>query len=290
MKYFLTPVLLLTELLKFLNFQLNLKRRPLVSQILKVGQHGIVVGSPHISGAGRTQFCYHLLKALNNLDQVLVLSYDVHRDLAKPSDDALFLMELGVKVVITSNRSLSIRENPEYKYYLFDGGWEDPALDDSIHIGLFRSHYQANWRNLWPLGDLRSLPKNHKTRKNNQIDLHWSKNINWSEDTPVNNQAKKWDFQASSSLLLSGGDQEGLKYCLEQRGFIFDEVFSLRDHSRQLESKLLFLLDTKPYAQVLITNKERVKCTKMTLESSRIFILDDQILGFNFQDFWKDLL
>lgn len=252
-----------------------------------------VVGSPHIGGAGRTQFCKFLIEQSPfPRSEILVLSYDVLGN-SRKTDDALLLESLGVQVVLTKNRTQTLsnleRQGFRGSWVLCDGGWEDPGLHQCIRIGIYREDYQDDSNSLWPQGDLRSLSHQNPQA---DIEVYWSPELSpnfhsvpprlriyWQEQPLRNSQGQELLSDGShthqSALVMTSGAPKRLQQELERRGFSWDKIVALRDHSPQVDSVILDLLH-KDYL-IVMTSKESVKCSQHILQHPQVFLLQDSL-------------
>lgn len=252
-----------------------------------------VVGSPHIGGAGRTQFCKFLIEQSPfPTSEILVLSYDVLGH-SRKTDDALLLESLGVQVILTKNRTQTLRDLESQgfqgSWVLCDGGWEDPGLSRCIRVGLYREDYKDHPNSLWPQGDLRSL--SHQNPRAD-VEVFWNslklKNFHSSpprfsiywQNQPLRNVQRQElspdNFQAHPrALVMTSGAPKRLQRELELRGFYWDKIVALRDHSPQVDSVILDLLH-KDYL-IVMTSKESVKCSQHILSHPNVFLIQDSL-------------
>lgn len=266
----------------------------------------ILVGSPYISGAGRTQFCRQLIQSAPvDPSKILVLCYDVNR--GEMSDDALLLQEVGADVIWTSNRSKTLNRIKDFSHWeliVCDGGWEDPGLNSAFRIGLFPSDFEDSPQQLWPQGPLRSLANE---RPGPQIRLQWVgsqeearplaleslarvkgiETCEWISQDILNSSGQVLEGEAV--LVLSSGGQDRLIQSLRDRGLSLSKIVALRDHDLEVEARIIALLQHGH--QILITAKERVRCSPETLNHPSLYFLEDQLqTSLNWSEFWEYFL
>lgn len=266
----------------------------------------ILVGSPYISGAGRTHFCRQLVQSAPiEPSKILVLCYDVNA--GEMSDDALLLNEVGADVIWTTNRSKTLNRMKDFSHWeliICDGGWEDPGLNSAFRFGLYPSDFEDSQDQLWPQGPLRSLA--HE-RPGPQIRLQWIEprsdetplaleslervkgieTCEWIPQDILNRSAQV--LEGEVVLVLSSGGQDRLIQSLRDRGLSLSKIVALRDHDLEVEAKIVSLL--KQGHQILITAKERVRCSPEILNHPSLYILEDRFqTSLNWSEFWDYFL
>jgi hypothetical protein len=252
-----------------------------------------VVGSPWIGGAGRTSLTEEIIRSAPfEKSEIICLQYDIYAN-NRWSDDSKRLEELGICVVLTQNRTHSLFKISQQvdlpKLVICDGGWEDPGLRGYYRIGILPYEPIESTSQLWPLGEFRSLNRDHRAP---DFPVYWATDVansrlnlvSWHPVIPKNHVGER--LMGPCILILSSGSQNRTIEDLVMRGFKFTKIVGLKDHSLKLESKVKLYLSQGH--QVLIGHKERVKCSSQILQNPLLFILQDQFkVNWDWAEFWS---
>ena len=213
----------------------------------------VVVGSYRTGGAGKTPFCSWLAESLSARGKrVAILCHKVAFDEAAMLREN-FSKDPNVEVFATRNRyrlAHEIDSTGNFDFVLCDDGFEDSRLTGATTFALLWEDVPTRTRDLWPLGNARSLAKDHPG-KSSFIEVRCGSanpDIRFVIDK-VSNKADNvfcaaqngWTDHRNGKINVFCGLGAPERFCtdLQEHGLPVTDKFFFKDHDRRFAPKLL---------------------------------------------------
>ena len=225
----------------------------------------IVVGAYRIGGAGKTPFCTWLAKALAAQGKrVAILCHEYAYDEAAMLQEH-FAAVPQVEIFTTRNRyrlAHELDDSQKFDFILCDDGFEDSRLTGAITFVLLWENAPTRLRELWPLGNARSLVKDHSGLK---VEIHCSDpapEIRFVLDNIAN--VKGEDLRTSvhhrqTNVFCGIGDPNRFCHDIQEQGITVTGKIFLKDHDRHFSDKLQRAMQEFPQRAFVITEKDAVR-------------------------------
>ena len=232
----------------------------------------VVVGSYRTGGAGKTPFCTWLAETLSAQGKrVAILCHEYAYDEAAVLREH-FAAKPQVKIYTTRNRYRLAHElgrTKEFDFILCDDGFEDSRLVGATTFVLLWENAPTRLRELWPLGNARSLAKDHSShRSGNTVEIHCNdpaSKIRFVLDNITNKKGEDLrSFQGSAhyrqiNIFCGIGDPERLCNDIREQGIAITDKIFLKDHDRCFSNKLNKALQENPQGAFIITEKDSAR-------------------------------
>ena len=237
--------------------------------------HLVVVGSYRTGGAGKTPFCTWLAETLSAQGKrVAILCHEYAYDEAAMLREH-FAADPKVKIFTTRNRYRLAHEldrTKEFDFIVCDDGFEDSRLVGATTFVLLWENAPTRLRELWPLGNARSLAKDHSShRSGNTVEIHCNdpaSKIRFITDNITNRKGEDLrSVQGSAhyrqiNIFCGIGDPERLCNDIREQGIAISGTTFLKDHDRRFSNKLQRALQENPQSAFVITEKDAVRLEK----------------------------
>lgn len=232
----------------------------------------VVVGAYRTGGAGKTPFCTWLADALAARDKhVAILCHEYAYDEAAMLREH-FAADPKVKIFTTRNRYRLAHEldrAQEFDFILCDDGFEDSRLVGATIFVLLWENAPTRLCELWPLGNARSLIKDHSGhRSGNTVEIHCNdpaSKIRFVLDNITNKKGEDLrSFQGSAhyrqiNIFCGIGDPNRLCNDIQKQGIAITDKIFLKDHDRCFSNKLNKALQENPQSAFVITEKDAAR-------------------------------
>lgn len=232
----------------------------------------VVVGSYRTGGAGKTPFCTWLAETLSAQGKrVAILCHEYAYDEAAMLREH-FAADPKVKIFTTRNRYRLAHEldrSQEFDFILCDDGFEDSRLVGATTFVLLWENAPTRLRELWPLGNARSLIKDHSGhRSGNTVEIHCNdpaSKIRFVLDNITNKKGEDLrSFQGSAhyrqiNIFCGIGDPNRLCNDIQKQGIAITDKIFLKDHDRCFSNKLNKALQENPQSAFVITEKDAAR-------------------------------
>ena len=232
----------------------------------------VVVGSYRTGGAGKTPFCTWLAETLSAQGKrVAILCHEYAYDEAAMLREH-FAADPKVKIFTTRNRYRLAHEldrTKEFDFILCDDGFEDSRLVGATTFVLLWENAPTRLRELWPLGNARSLIKDHSGhRSGNTVEIHCNdpaSKIRFVLDNITNKKGEDLrSFQGSAhyrqiNIFCGIGDPNRLCNDIQKQGIAITDKIFLKDHDRCFSNKLNKALQENPQSAFVITEKDAAR-------------------------------
>lgn len=232
----------------------------------------VVVGSYRTGGAGKTPFCTWLAETLSAQGKrVAILCHEYAYDEAAMLQKH-FTADSQVKIFKTRNRYRLAHEldrTKEFDFILCDDGFEDSRLVGATTFVLLWENAPTRLRELWPLGNARSLIKDHSGhRSGNTVEIHCNdpaSKIRFVLDNITNKKgedlrsAKESAHYRQINIFCGIGDPERLCNDIGDQGIAITDKIFLKDHDRCFSNKLNKALQENPQSAFIITEKDAAR-------------------------------
>lgn len=235
----------------------------------------IVVGSFRTGGAGKTPFCLWLAQRVHEAGAsaaILCHSY-AYDEIRMLSEEASRLKMPQIKVIGTPNRHkavLSLLEQEPPEYIICDDGFEDTRLTGAETIILNAGPAPKSIRDLWPLGNCRSLAKDHTT---DNISLSVPEDIFFTIESIANSSGPLQQNSFRRIHIFCGlGDPMRFVHDVEAFGIHICEKHFAKDHEKKFASRLMDALKKAPNDAFIISLKDSCRLSKEQLTNPHIFI------------------
>lgn len=232
----------------------------------------VVVGSYRTGGAGKTPFCTWLAETLSAQGKrVAILCHEYAYDEAAMLREH-FAADPKVKIFTTRNRYRLAHEldrTKEFDFILCDDGFEDSRLVGATTFVLLWENAPTRLRELWPLGNARSLVKDHSGhRTSHTVEIHCNdpaSKIRFILDNITNKKGEDLrSVQGSAhyrqiNIFCGIGDPERLCNDIREQGIAIAGTTFLKDHDRHFSDKLQRALQENPQSAFVITEKDAAR-------------------------------
>ena len=232
----------------------------------------VVVGSYRTGGAGKTPFCTWLAETLSAQGKrVVILCHEYAYDEAAMLQKH-FTADSQVKIFKTRNRYRLAHEldrTKEFDFILCDDGFEDSRLVGATTFVLLWENAPTRLRELWPLGNARSLAKDHSNhRSGHTVEIHCNdpaSKIRFILDNITNKKgedlrgAKESAHYRQINIFCGIGDPNRLCNDIQKQGIAITDKIFLKDHDRRFSNKLNKALQENPQSAFIITEKDAAR-------------------------------
>lgn len=232
----------------------------------------VVVGSYRTGGAGKTPFCTWLAETLSTQGKcVAILCHEYAYDEAAMLREH-FAADPKVKIFTTRNRYRLAHEldrTKEFDFILCDDGFEDSRLVGATTFVLLWENAPTRLRELWPLGNARSLAKDHSGHHSGStVEIRCSETapeIRFVLDNITNKKgedlrgAKESAHYRQINIFCGIGDPERLCNDIREQGIAISGKTFLKDHDRCFSDKLQRVLQENPQSAFIITEKDAAR-------------------------------
>ena len=232
----------------------------------------VVVGSYRTGGAGKTPFCTWLAETLSAQGKrIAILCHEYAYDEAAMLQKH-FTADSQVKIFKTRNRYRLAHEldrTREFDFILCDDGFEDSRLVGATIFVLLWENAPACLRELWPLGNAKSLIKDHSGhRSGNTVEIHCNdpaSKIRFVLDNITNKKgedlrgAKESAHYRQINIFCGIGDPNRLCNDIQEQGIAITDKIFLKDHDRCFSDKLQRALQENPQSAFIITEKDATR-------------------------------
>ena len=232
----------------------------------------VVVGSYRTGGAGKTPFCTWLAETLSTQGKrVAILCHEYAYDEAAMLQKHFAATPL-VKIFTTRNRYRLAHEldrTKELDFILCDDGFEDSRLVGATTFVLLWENAPTRLRELWPLGNARSLIKDHSShRSGHTVEIRCNdpaSKIHFVLDNITNKKgedlrgAKESAHYRQINILCGIGDPNRLCNDIQKQGIAITDKIFLKDHDRCFSNKLNKALQENPQSAFIITEKDAAR-------------------------------
>lgn len=232
----------------------------------------VVVGSYRTGGAGKTPFCTWLAETLSAQGKrVAILCHEYAYDEAAMLREH-FAADPKVKIFTTRNRYRLAHEldrTKEFDFILCDDGFEDSRLVGATTFVLLWENAPTRLCELWPLGNARSLIKDHSGhRSGNTVEIHCNdpaSKIRCVLDNITNRKGE--DLRGAQgtvnyrqiNIFCGIGDPNRLCNDIREQGIAITGTTFLKDHDRRFSDKLQRALQENPQSAFIITEKDATR-------------------------------
>ena len=232
----------------------------------------VVVGSYRTGGAGKTPFCTWLAETLSAQGKrVAILCHEYAYDEAAMLQKH-FTADSQVKISKTRNRYRLAHEldrTKEFDFILCDDGFEDSRLVGATTFVLLWENAPTRLRELWPLGNARSLVKDHSGhRSGHTVEIRCNapaSKIRFVPDNITNKKdedlrgAKESAHYRQINIFCGIGDPNRLCNDIQEQGIAITDKIFLKDHDRCFSNKLNKALQENPQSAFIITEKDAAR-------------------------------
>ena len=232
----------------------------------------VVVGSYRTGGAGKTPFCTWLAETLSAQGKrVAILCHEYAYDEAAMLREH-FAADPKVKIFTTRNRYRLAHEldrSQEFDFIVCDDGFEDSRLVGATTFVLLWENAPTCLCELWPLGNARSLIKDHSGhRSGNTVEIHCNdptSKIRFVLDNIANKKGEDLrSVQGSAhyrqiNIFCGIGDPNRLCNDIQKQGIAITDKIFLKDHDRCFSNKLNKALQENPQSAFIITEKDAAR-------------------------------
>ena len=232
----------------------------------------VVVGSYRTGGAGKTPFCTWLAETLSAQGKrVAILCHEYAYDEAAMLREH-FAADPKVKIFTTRNRYRLAHEldrAQEFDFIVCDDGFEDSRLVGATTFVLLWENAPTCLCELWPLGNARSLIKDHSGhRSGNTVEIHCNdptSKIRFVLDNIANKKGEDLrSVQGSAhyrqiNIFCGIGDPNRLCNDIQKQGIAITDKIFLKDHDRCFSNKLNKALQENPQSAFIITEKDAAR-------------------------------
>lgn len=234
--------------------------------------HLVVVGSYRTGGAGKTPFCTWLAETLSAQGKrVAILCHEYAYDEAAMLREH-FAADPKVKIFTTRNRYRLAHEldrTKEFDFILCDDGFEDSRLVGATTFVLLWENAPTRLCELWPLGNARSLAKDHSShRSGHTVEIRCNapvSKIRFVLDNITNKKgedlrgAKESAHYRQINIFCGIGDPNRLCNDIREQGIAISGKTFLKDHDRCFSNKLNKALHENPQSAFIITEKDAAR-------------------------------
>jgi tetraacyldisaccharide 4'-kinase len=232
----------------------------------------VVVGAYRTGGAGKTPFCAWLADTLAAQNkQIAILCHEYAYDEAAMLREH-FAADPKVKIFTTRNRYRLAHEldrAQEFDFIVCDDGFEDSRLVGATTFVLLWENAPTRLCELWPLGNARSLIKDHSGhRSGNTVEIHCNdpaSKIRFVLDNITNKKGEDIrSVQGSAhyrqiNIFCGIGDPNRLCNDIQKQGIAITDKIFLKDHDRCFSNKLNKALQENPQSAFIITEKDAAR-------------------------------
>ncbi|WP_405332779.1 tetraacyldisaccharide 4'-kinase [Fibrobacter sp.] len=232
----------------------------------------VVVGSYRTGGAGKTPFCTWLAETLSAQGKrVAILCHEYAYDEAAMLREH-FAADPKVKIFTTRNRYRLAHEQDraqEFDFIVCDDGFEDSRLVGATTFVLLWENAPTRLRELWPLGNARSLAKDHSGHHSGStVEIRCSETapeIRFVLDNITNRKGEGLRSVHGSAhyrqinIFCGIGDPERLCNDIQKQGITITDKIFLKDHDRCFSNKLNKALQENPQSAFIITEKDAAR-------------------------------
>ena len=232
----------------------------------------VVVGSYRTGGAGKTPFCTWLAETLSAQGKrVAILCHEYAYDEAAMLREH-FAADPKVKIFTTRNRYRLAHEldrTKEFDFILCDDGFEDSRLVGATTFVLRWQHGPTRLCELWPLGNARSLAKDHSShRSGHTVEIRCNataSKIRFILDNITNRKGEDLrSVQGAAhyrqiNIFCGIGDPNRLCNDIREQGIAISGKTFLKDHDRCFSNKLNKALQENPQSAFVITEKDAAR-------------------------------
>ena len=217
----------------------------------------IVVGAYRTGGAGKTPFCTWLTETLAAQDKrVAILCHEYAYDEAAMLRKH-FHTNPRVEVFETRNRyrlAHELDQAKKFDFILCDDGFEDSRLAGAVTFVLLWERAPVKIQNLWPLGNSRSLAKDHPS---DCIEIHCTGNdpdLRFIIDKITNRDEDA--LKTEVNVFCGIGDPERFCHDIRAQGITIASTTFLKDHDRNFAQRLLQEIAAHPEQAFVISEKD----------------------------------
>ena len=245
----------------------------------------VVVGSFRTGGAGKTPFCIWLANHLAAQERrVALLCHEYAFDeiamlREKFSHNAL------VEVIATRNRYRTAHEldrTQKFDIILCDDGFEDSRLVGATTIVLSWEDAPTKIYDLWPLGKMRSLSKDHESVSGSTITLNCSgdsPDCRFILDKVSSSAAGDFPAEKKAIVFCGIGAPERFKQDIQNAGIQVARLDAFRDHCRNFDQKLAATLLKDANSAVIISEKDAARLPHGFLQQNgQVYIASQKTL------------
>jgi len=232
----------------------------------------VVVGSYRTGGAGKTPFCTWLAETLSAQGKrVAILCHEYAYDEAAMLREH-FAADPKVKIFTTRNRYRLAHEldrAQEFDFIVCDDGFEDSRLVGATTFVLLWENAPTRLCELWPLGNARSLAKDHSGHHSGStVEIRCSETAPETRFVLDNITNKKGEdlrsVQGSAhyrqiNIFCGIGDPNRLCNDIQKQGIAITDKIFLKDHDRCFSNKLNKALQENPQSAFIITEKDAAR-------------------------------
>ncbi|MDD5941776.1 tetraacyldisaccharide 4'-kinase [Fibrobacter sp.] len=235
----------------------------------------VVIGAYRTGGAGKTPFCTWLAETLSAHEKhVAILCHEYAYDEAAMLREH-FAAKPQVKIFTTRNRYRLAHEldrTQEFDFILCDDGFEDSRLVGATTFVLLWENAPTRLCELWPLGNARSLAKDHSDHHSGRtVEIRCNgtaSKIRFAIDNITNRKGEDLrSVQGSAhyrqiNIFCGIGDPERLCNDIREQGIAISGKTFLKDHDRHFSDKLQRALQENPQSAFVITEKDAARLEK----------------------------
>ena len=232
----------------------------------------VVVGSYRTGGAGKTPFCTWLAETLSAQGKrVAILCHEYAYDEAAMLREH-FAADPKVKIFTTRNRYRLAHEldrAQEFDFIVCDDGFEDSRLVGATTFVLLWENAPTRLCELWPLGNARSLIKDHSGHRSGRtVEIRCNapaSKIRFVLDNIANKKGEDLrSVQGSApykqiNIFCGIGDPNRLCNDIQKQGITITDKIFLKDHDRVFSNKLNKALQENPQSAFIITEKDAAR-------------------------------
>lgn len=228
----------------------------------------VVIGSFRTGGAGKTPFCIWLCNHLAAQGKnVALLCHEYAFDEIAMLQEK-FSTNALVEVFATRNRYRAAHEldkASKFDIILCDDGFEDSRLVDTTTIILEWEDTPSKISDLWPLGKMRSLAKDHQKNLRHYMTLHCngeSPDIRFVIDKVSSPDGEVLAKGQKATLLCGIGAPERFMCDVQDYGIQVKRLDAFKDHCRNFAKKLETALQQDTDSTFIITEKDAARLPK----------------------------
>ena len=245
----------------------------------------IVVGSFRTGGAGKTPFCIWLANHLTAQERrVALLCHEYAFDEIAMLREK-FSHNTHVEVFATRNRYRTAHEldsTQKFDVILCDDGFEDSRLVGATTIILSWEDAPTKISDLWPLGKMRSLPKDHEIGSPYTTTLHCSgesPDIRFVVDKVSSPVAGEFPAEKKAIAFCGIGTPERFRQDVQNAGIQVARLDAFRDHCRNFAQKLASTLQKEPDSAFIISEKDAARLPKEFFQrNKRVYVASQKAI------------
>lgn len=247
----------------------------------------VVVGSYRTGGAGKTPFCRWLAERLAQQGQkVAILCHSYAYDEAEMLRRH-FADNPQVQVFKTSNRYRTAQELDaagQFHTLLCDDGFEDSRLVKAKSLVLLWESAPTRIRELWPLGNSRSLRQDHGAT----LELQCAGNtpevrfelqgfLNKNRKLPGTPLGPSPNYR-QVNIICGIGDYGRFARDIQDKKIPVHRTIPRPDHDRNFAETLARELEAHPGEDFVITEKDAARVPEALTRKDQVFIATQQVI------------